>query len=241
MKKSTIILSIVICVFCMSAFAGAAAADDSQTIEVSGVGTVALIPDIVHISIGVNTDGNNITETINENTQKVNAVRDAMTAQGIAAEDIQTTNYNLYTQQKYYSDTNQAGDEYVYSVNNNFEIIVRDTAALNDILNACVDAGANNINSIVYDSSKRDAANDQAREFAIDDAISKAQKIADKLGVTLTDVQSISAGVQDFSYGNSMLANAKMADGIGGAESPEISAGSMVVSTQVELSYGFRK
>lgn len=238
MKSKTLFVSLIFCLVLCLSLTAVASAEDVKTIFVNGEGTVSIVPDIIHISIGVSTEGENITETINENSAKVNAVREAITARGIASEDIKTTNYNLYTQQKYYSDTNEMSDEYIYTVNNNFQITVRDLNILNDVLNACVDAGANNINSIEYDTAKRDEANDLAREYAIDDAIDKAQKVADKLGVTLTSVQNITVGSQDFYYGNSTMTNARM-DGVGGADTPDISAGSMVVSVHVDLTYAF--
>lgn len=53
---------------------------------------------------------------------------------------------------------------------------------LNDVLNFCIQNGANNLYGINFDYSKRSEALAQARELAIDHANANAQQIAEKFG-----------------------------------------------------------
>ncbi|GAP40601.1 SIMPL domain-containing protein [Flexilinea flocculi] len=232
--------TILLVVFVLTMFLGfntAVSADGVQLIQVTGRGVMSLPPDIVKISIGINTEKENIQEAINENTSRVESVKSALLSIGIAETDIKTVSYSLYSSLKYYRDNTAGPDEYIYTVYYSFEITLRDASKLNTVLDACVNNGANNVTGITYDSTGREAAYDEARNLAIDDATSKAQKIAEKLGVKIRNVDSIK--VSDNSSGFDYSAMMGMGGGGDGAVSPSIEPGLVNVNVDVEMSFAY--
>jgi len=232
--------TIFLVVFVLTVFLGwtsVASADGIQLIQVNGRGVMSLPPDIVKISIGINTEKENIQEAINENSSRVESVKTALLSIGIAEADIKTISYSLYSSLKYYRDNTAGPDENIYSVYYSFEITLRDASKLNTVLDACVNNGANNITGITYDSSGRESAYDEARNLAIDDATTKAQKIAEKLGVTIRNVDSIK--VSDNSTGFDYSSRMGMGGGGDGASSPSMEPGLVNINVDVEMSFAY--
>lgn len=226
-------------IFVLALFAStiAVSAEGTQLINVSGTGSVSLQPDIVKISIGFDTQNEDVQEAINENTQKVESVKTALFAEGLTDGDIKTTGYSLYSSPKYYRDTTAAPDEYIYTVNYYLEITLNDLSKLNLILDTAVNNGANNISGITYDSTERTTAYDEARDLAIDDGYAKAEKIAEKLGVTLGNVDSISVS-DDYAYYDYGMRGMGYGGG-GEAATPTMNPGLVDVTVSVSLAYRF--
>ncbi len=227
-------LAVLVLAFFVSV--AAVSAEATQLINVNGTGSVSLQPDIVKISIGMDTEREDVQDAINENTQKVEAVKNALFAEGLTEADIKTTSYSLYSSPKYYRDNSAGPGEYIYTVTYYAEITLNDISKLNPALDAAVNNGATSINGITYDSSERETAYDQARDLAIDDARAKAEKIAEKLGVTLRNVDSVTVNDYDLGYPYA-LSSAGM--GGGAAGTPQINPGLVDVSVSVNLSFTY--
>src|SRR4051794_17338744 len=75
---------------------GANAGYPENTITVVGTGTVHTTPDIATIDVGADVTKPTVTEAFTEANAKVQAIIDALTAMGINAKDIQTSNLNVY-------------------------------------------------------------------------------------------------------------------------------------------------
>ena len=157
--KSILLTVLFVTIFLASP--ASAYAEGTQLINVTGKGVISLPPDIVKISIGIDTERENVQDSINDNTVKVESVKNALAGLGIADDDIKTTSYSLYSSLKYYRDNTAGPDEYIYSVYYAMEITLRDATKLNQVLDTCVNNGANSISGITYDSSGRDAAYDE--------------------------------------------------------------------------------
>jgi uncharacterized protein YggE len=160
-----------------------------RTLNVSGTGTIYLVPDLAYINIGVHTQNEDVSEALNSNTAQSQQVADVLKNQGIDAKDIQTTSFNIYPQQQYGPSGESLGITYV--VDNTVYVTVRDISKLGNILSSVVESGANNINGISFDSTAKDQAVQDARKAAIDDAKQQAQSLADAAGVNLDYIQSI--------------------------------------------------
>lgn len=232
--KTVLLTMLFVTIFLASSVA--VYADGTQLINVNGKGVISLPPDIVKISIGIDTEKENVQDAVNDNTDKVESVKNALSGFGIADEDIKTTSYSLYSSLKYYRDETADTDEHIYSVYYAMEITLRDAAKLNQVLDTCVNNGANSISGITYDSSGRDAAYDEARDLAIDDAHAKAEKIAEKLGVTIRNVDSITVNDNSYPYDYSIMG---MGGGGGGAASPSMYPGLVTVTVNVDIAYAY--
>ncbi|MFZ3071287.1 MAG: SIMPL domain-containing protein [Anaerolineaceae bacterium] len=241
-KKITIILiaSLMVGALILSGCTQSLPADASnttnlRTLSVSGTGTVTLVPDIAYINIGVHSEAENVTTSLNDNNELATAISTALQAEGIAEKDIQTANFNVYPMQKYDEMGQPSGT--VYVVENTVYVTVRDLSNLGKLLDIAITAGANNIYGINFDVADRDTALEQARDLAIQDGKEKAQAVADVAGVTLGAIQSINVA------GSSYVQTYKGNYGIGGGgeassdTSVPVSAGQIVITYDANLIY----
>lgn len=233
--KFTLIFSILALALVLSACGPAAASGDSRSLSVSGSGTVSLTPDIAYVYIGVHTESPDIAQALADNNAQAQAVVDALKNMGVAAEDIQTNSFNVYSSQKYDPMSGQQNG-YTYMVDNSLYVTVRDLSHLGSLLNTVVGSGANNINSIQFDVADKTAALEQARQKAMENASSLAAELAQTAGLSLGEIQSISyTEASPYPY---------YGMGGGGSSAPNatvpIQVGQLQISVTVSVSYAIR-
>jgi uncharacterized protein len=68
---------------------------------VSGEGKVTVVPDTGIISLGVNIPGKTIKQVQTDANQKINGITEKLKSMGIAAKDIETTNYYISPEYDY--------------------------------------------------------------------------------------------------------------------------------------------
>lgn len=164
--------------------------ESERSMTVSGTGRVTVVPDIASINIGVRSEAEEVTEALDSNTAQANAISQALQELGVAEDDIQTSNFNVYPSDRYDPMTGQVEGRY-FVVENTVNVTVRDLSSLGEVLTAVVEAGANNIYGINFDVEDRDAAIAEARQLAIEDAKTKAEAIAEESGVELGEILNI--------------------------------------------------
>ena len=71
------------------------AEDAVRSISVTGTGTIEAAPDMATLMIGVTTQGKTAAEALAENSKATDAVIARLTASGIAARDMQTSNLSI--------------------------------------------------------------------------------------------------------------------------------------------------
>ncbi len=205
-------------------------------ISVVGVGVEYTVPDIAAINIGVRSQADTVTEALALNNSQAIAVRDTLIAQGVKAEDIQTTSFNVLPQSEYIA--RKATARTYFSVENYVLVTVRKLESLGDILDAVADSGANNIYGITFEKQDKSAAESSARSLAIESARAQAQELAAAAGVELGNllmVSSTSSYIQQYI-------------GIGGRGSDEaksatvpIAAGQIQVTAQVSMIFRIKE
>jgi uncharacterized protein YggE len=222
-KLSIFVLGLVLALV-LSACGTAAA--QPRTLNVSGNGTVYLTPDIAYIYIGVHTEEPVIATAVSNNNTQTQALVDALKNAGVAAVDLQTSNFNVYLTQSYDKLTGQSTGSN-YGVDNTVYGTVRDLTKLGSLLNTAVSAGANNINSITFDVADKTAAMAQARQKAMANASSLASELAQTAGVMLGEIQAVSYS------DNSPIPYYGM--GGGGASAPNVSVPIQPGLTQITV------
>ena len=70
-------------------------------ISVSGMGEVTGTPDTVEVGLGVSVLGETVDQAASTAAEKAQAVIDALTSNGVAEEDITTTDYSIYPEYDY--------------------------------------------------------------------------------------------------------------------------------------------
>ncbi len=161
-----------------------------RNLSVTGAGQVSLKPDIAYIYIGVHTEDPSAADAVAKNNADTQKLIAALKAEGVAADDLRTSNFSIWTNTPYGMD-GQSGDP-VYVVDNTVYVTVRDLTGLGDLLDAAVQAGANNINSIQFDVADKTQAMSEARKSAVEAARKQAEELADAAGVRLGEIQTIS-------------------------------------------------
>lgn len=205
--------------------------DNVRNISVNGTGKVYITPDLAYINIGVHTENKEVSGALAANTAQAQQVAAALTALGVDAKDIQTSNFNIYPMQEYGPQGEMLGIKYV--VDNTVYVTVRDLAKLGEILDKVVGVGANTINSISFDVTDKTKALSEARKLAIQDARSQADEIAAAAGVTLGDLQNVNVYVNDTPIA---MYDAKGGTMSSGSAVP-ISAGQLVIQANAGLTY----
>jgi uncharacterized protein YggE len=193
-KFSLIFVSMVIIgllAACSPSAAPAAAENDVRSMTVSGTGRVTVVPDIASINIGVRSEAEAVTDALDSNTAQANAISEALQELGVAEDDIQTSNFNVYPSDRYDPMTGQVEGRY-FVVENTVNVTVRELSNLGEVLTAVVEAGANNIYGINFNVEDRESAIAEARQLAIEDAKAKAEAIAEESGVELGEILNIS-------------------------------------------------
>ena len=251
MKKNILILTSTLIIFAILA-AGCSsrtAEDQTKTMSVSGTGTVDLEPDLASITIGVRSEAADAAEALAMNNEKISAVIQSMLSLGVAAEDIRTQNFSIYSYE------NQPPREVMleegpieetpikettvtktYAIENTVTVIVRDLDSLGTVLSTVVEQGANTIYGIAFDVADRAAALEEARVSAIEDAQNRAQAIAKAADIKLGNIQTIDLTESSISATRDQAA-VEMAQG--GSPVP-IESGTMNIQVTVSLTYSFK-
>jgi hypothetical protein len=233
MRTKLFILSLAI-LLALSACAPAAAND--STINVTGSGTVYVTPDIAYIYIGVHTEDLDIKQAVNSNNILAQAVVDALRNGGVDAQDIQTSNFNIYSYQK--SDPlSGLNIGLTYSVDNTVFVKVRDLSKLSSLLDTAIGAGANNINSVSFDVADKSTAMLEARRLAMENAGVLANELALTAGLSLGGIQNITYSDVTTSYYGYGIGGG--AEGAKPASTP-INPGQVQLTASVNVIYGIK-
>jgi uncharacterized protein len=157
-----------------------------RTITVHGTGIVKTTPTIAEFSFGVAANGSTATAALSADAAKMNKVIGALKKRGVAAADIQTAQISLQPNR------NQNGDKILdYTVTNSVTTRVRSIANAGPVVDAAVQAGANEISGPSLTVTDELLLSRSALRAAFADARGRALAIAVAAGVTLGAVGSI--------------------------------------------------
>lgn len=210
---------------------------DRDTFTVQGEGKVTAKPDLVRISLGVQTDALTVKQAQKTNTERMNAIVTALKTLGVADKDIQTANYSIYPRIDW-KDNRQ--NIIGYTVTQNLDLKVRDLDKVGDVLSKVGELGANQVGGLNFTVDDPKALQDEARDKAIDDAKKKADVLASKLGLTVVKVVTFSeSGYNPPTPYPMMKAESAMGMG-GGVPSPSIEAGSLDITQSVSVTFEVR-
>lgn len=204
------------------------------TVNIDGEGKVSGKPDVAVISLGVQSEAKTVKSAQDDNTKKMNAIVKAVKDMGVKADDIQTTNYNIYPKYNY-ERTTGASNIIGYTVSQSVTIKARDLDKTGDILGKAGDLGANQVGGVQFTIDNPEALKAQAREKAIENAKKKADELFKKLGVSPGRIVSFN----EYSNGEPIYYKSSSEGyGIGGgapAAAPDIQSGSLDVVVNVSL------
>ncbi len=209
---------------------------ERDTFTVAGEGKITAKPDLVKLSLGVQTDAMTVKEAQRTNTQRMNAITAAMKALGVEDKDLQTANYSIYPKIDW-----KDGKQNIigYTVTQNLEVKVRDLDKVGDVLGKAGELGANQVGGLDFTIDDPTLLQEQARDKAIDDAKKKADMLAAKLGLNVVKIVTFSEASGYVPPPRPMMMD-MMAKSEAAGAAPEIQAGSLDVTSNVSVTFEVR-
>src|SRR5574341_991416 len=166
------------------------------SITVNGEATISAEPDQAQIDIGVTTQARTAPEASKENAERLSRVLAEVKKLLGRRDEVKTSGYALTPNYRY----PQGGKPEIagYTANN---IIRIKTAALDQVgrlIDAAMQAGANNINRLVFTLKDEEGARLEALRQASAKAKAKAEAIAASLGLKVVRISSVNEGERSF-------------------------------------------
>lgn len=206
-------------------------ATERNLLRVSGVGEARSNPDVAYVTVGVITQARKAQEAARANAEATQKVVDALRRQAIAEKDIQTSNYSV---QPMYENRPSGNPAIIgYQVSNQVRATVRKLNTVGSVIDAALDAGANNVHSVYFSLEERAEAEAEALTKAVQDARRKAETLAKAAGLRIVSVLQINEGGA-YRPVPMLEARMDMAAGVGGAVTP-ISPGELTVTANVGM------
>lgn len=190
----------------------AQAAEELPVLSVDGRGSASIAPDQAELVIGVVSQGRSASQAQAENAQESAAITQALKELGVAASDIQSRNYSFHP--NYSNKEGRSREISGYTASHSLRVHIRDIAKAGKIVDAALNAGANEVNSLQYSVSDQSSVRKAALSQAIADARNKANIIASGLGRQIVGIKNVSENtgyIEARSYNGDMLMASKAA------------------------------
>lgn len=174
-----------------AALASETTAASARSVTVVGEGVVNIEPDVATARIGVVVLRTTVREASSEANAIMQAVKAALLAQDVEEKDIQTRHFNIYAE-RYGPEGPLQEDQVQYRVSNAVDVTIRGLDNIGGILDAAIEAGANDIGNIRFSLENPAAVETEARAMAVADARAKAEELAGLLDTTVGEATEIS-------------------------------------------------
>jgi uncharacterized protein YggE len=196
MKRSAaaLLLSATLLAACGAVQDTRAQTGDARTLIVSGLGEASAAPDLLTLSIGVETQGQTAAQALTRNNEQMRATIARLTEAGVAERDMQTSNLSVSPRYNYEARREGAPLLVGYVATNMLTVKLRDIAGAGALIDASVQDGATNLGGISFGFAEPEPLRRQAREAAVADARQKAEALARAAGVRLGPILRIQDG-----------------------------------------------
>lgn len=213
---------------------GSAVTVVSRQITVVGNGEVNLIPDVAMVNLGAEASAETVSEAKAEVDRQIDAILAALKELGIEDKDIQTSNYSIYLDREPLpvGRDGEVSMQAVYRVSSTLQVTIRDIDIVGEVLDAVVEAGANQVYGVQFTVDDDDEWQSQARTKAVADARARATELAGLAGVELGEVLTVSEVIG----GGAVPVVAYERAAMGGGIAP----GELQLSTQVQITFAIQ-
>lgn len=216
-------------------------AEGSTLLTVTANGETTRQPDLAMFSAGVTTQGKTASAALSENSTRMTAVIAALKRAGIAERDIQTSNLNLnpvYAEPRRLPDGSYQNEDRAiigYQASNTVSVKQRKLGEYGKVIDALVNAGANQVNGPNFMVDDSESALDEARTKAMAAARKRADLYARAAGLRVARIVSISES-GGYAPQPVMYRRAAM-DAAAAAPPPPIATGEMELSSSVTVQF----
>ncbi|MEA1997770.1 MAG: SIMPL domain-containing protein, partial [Euryarchaeota archaeon] len=157
-------------------------------------------PNQAKVSLGVETQSENVTDAMENNTLKMTAIIAAMENLGYSKDNIETTYFSVSPVRDYETKENEV---VAYRVYNEVTVEISDLDEIGKVIGEATDAGANNVQRIEFGltEAEEEKQKNEAIKKACANAESKADVIASSLDLVILRVASVrEIGVSAYPY-----------------------------------------
>lgn len=202
------------------------------TIVVTAEAVYDAEPDIVEITLSVVTEGKQSQSAVEENSRKAARVHEALRQIGLTKDEISTGRFSVQPIYRYEGRPRISG----FRVANTVNVRTDRLALAGDVLQAAIDAGANEVQDVSFTLSDHKAARSIAIREAVQSARAEAHAAAAAAGVTITGVRRININQQ---YNRPQPYRAMAAEVLARSDAPPppIEAGDVSVLANVTVEF----
>jgi uncharacterized protein YggE len=217
----------------------AAGNDNVSKIVCNGEGKATAVPDIVTITLGVETRNVSASAAASENAKLMNSTINALLSAGLKKKDVQTSQYSLTTQTEENpvstTGTGKNKTPPVFVATNQVTAKMNVSEDIGKVLDAATAAGSNSVTGISFDLRNPKPQMDMALANAVNDSRRKAEIMAATAGVKLGKILELSEG-----YGYTSSNAPRAAFSLSAASTPVL-PGEMEITASVTATYEITK
>lgn len=207
-------------------------------VELNVFESVDVAPDTATIGAGVTTDAPTATAALRQNSAEMQKVIARIKALGVAEKDIQTTGISLNARYDY-DPQSQRPVFRGYQASNRVSVILRSIDETGKVLDALVEAGANDISGPTFSIADDTAAKNAARQRAVERADAQAKAYAAMLGYDGVKVLAISESLSGHSPMSEMT---KLRGGVAmAADAAPVQPGMVQAGVSLAITYELTK
>lgn len=162
-----------------------------QIIQTYGEAEVKAEPDLVRISLAIETRSNMAEMAVDENARLANAVIEALKGFGLSDDEIKTGSYQLYSYREWFEGRPDREGVITYQVTNEVVVTTSRLDEVGEMIDLAVKAGTNNINYINFELENPQELQMQALKLATEQAAKKAEAIAESAGERISALYRI--------------------------------------------------
>lgn len=207
--------------------------EQASVISVQGSASITVEPDQAELSFGaefIEEDAQTAQGKVND---AINAAVEALKKLGIDEKAIQTDSISIYRQYDYSGDTPVVTG---FSASTQLRVSLSDISLAGEAIDAGINAGLNNVNDIIFSSSKQAEYYDQVLAEAVKSARHKAEIMAAAEGGAISRLISANEGYSGSMYSRTNSVQYSMVEDADYG-STNISAGEIEITANINATY----
>ena len=164
---------------------------ERDTLETTGRGEVKIKPDVAYLTLSVETNAKKASEAVRANADKMTKVINNLKPQIGKQDKISTSGYQLYPVYEY-NEKIRESELTGYRAANQVVIETKNLNGLGRLIDSATQVGANRIESLSFDTDRKEEHRRQALVKAVQDAKETAETVARAAGVKISRIHRIS-------------------------------------------------
>ena len=234
----TVALAAICASIATASFAAPQGTYDTSEIHVTGQASRSVAPSYAILTLGITSENTNINAAKSNNDRIMSELVSRLSNLGIAKKDIYTSNISINPTSDY-QDGKRINTG--YSVSNHVTVKIIDLNTVGKVVDAAVNAGANDINNLSFQNDPSQQLSDALTTEAIQNGRHKAEIIATALGRTLGPVKTVNiSNTETSTFDQGYYRSAKLLAANLSTETP-VEKGSLVISQDADIVYYLQK